>query len=261
MLDQHVLLDGKPHLLGTGVAAELRAAGFVGVTCIVSGAEYTSTSTPLPAPVPAVDVISPKSFQPAMLASILLEFHRSRLRFGSGARAQQTSDGGGGGGGGGVGGGGGASVMAGWPGGGGGSLILTRASAGAGASTDAGADAGAAAAPPSASSSSDLVDLSHWDGVPADVQRKLLLMAYGRGGGTGALHADLDELGASLNDLQRLNHAAHKLYGVAQTAGAVKLAAEVQTFRAAPSAEGVATLRSLLGVTQQHLEASGMLSV
>ena len=86
-------------------------------------------------------------------------------------------------------------------------------------------------------------------------------MAYGRKGGTGALHADLDELGASLNDLQRLNHAAHKLYGVAQTAGAVKLAAGVQTFRAAPSAEGMATLRSLLGVTQQHLEASGMLSV
>ena len=48
---------------------------------------------------------------------------------------------------------------------------------------------GAAAAAPSASGGSDLVDLSHWDGVPADVQRKLLLMAYGREGDTGALHA------------------------------------------------------------------------
>ena len=91
------------------------------------------------------------------------------------------------------------------------------------------------------------------------MQRKLLLMAYGKSGGTGALHDDLDELEASLDDLQRLNHAAHKLYGVAQTAGAVKLAAELQTFRSAPSIDGVATLRSWLGVTQQHLEASGML--
>ena len=39
VLDQHVLLGGKPHLLGTDVAAELRAAGFVGVTCIVTGAD------------------------------------------------------------------------------------------------------------------------------------------------------------------------------------------------------------------------------
>ena len=91
------------------------------------------------------------------------------------------------------------------------------------------------------------------------MQRKLLLMAYGKSGGTGALHADLDELEASLHDVQLLNHAAHKLYGVAQTAGAVKLAAELQTFRSAPSAGGVAALRSLLEVTQQYLEASGML--
>ena len=84
-------------------------------------------------------------------------------------------------------------------------------------------------------------------------------MAYGRKGGTGALHADLDELEESLGDPQRLNHAAHKLYGVAQTAGAVKLAEKLQAFRAEPSAEGVVTLRCLLAVTQQHLEARGML--
>ena len=51
--------------------------------------------------------------------------------------------------------------------------------------------------------------------MAASVQRKLLLIAYGKSGGTGALQDDLDELEASLDDLQRLNHAAHKLYGVA----------------------------------------------
>ena len=136
---------------------------------------------------PDVDVISPKSFQPSMLAPILLELHHSRLgRLSADSRAKPPS--GSGGAGGGMGGGGGrgggaGSVIAGWPGGGGGSLILMRASGGGGGG------GGAAAAAPSASGGSDLVDLSHWDGVPADVQRKLLLMAYGREGDTGALHA------------------------------------------------------------------------
>ena len=130
---------------------------------------------------------------------------------------------------------------------------------GGGAGAGAGGGGADAAAAPSASGGSDLVDLSHWDGVPADVQRKLLLMAYGRQGDTGALHDDLDELEASLDDPERLNHAAHKLYGVAQTAGAVKLAEKLQAFRAAPSAEGVVTLRCSLAVTQQHLETRGML--
>ena len=91
------------------------------------------------------------------------------------------------------------------------------------------------------------------------MQRKLLLMAYGKSGGTGALHDDLDALEASLDDMQRLKHAALKLYGVAQTAGAVQLAVELQAFRSAPSVEGVARLQSLLEITQQHLEANGML--
>ena len=33
----------RPHLLGTDVAAELRTAGFVGVTCIVTGADQVKT--------------------------------------------------------------------------------------------------------------------------------------------------------------------------------------------------------------------------
>ena len=102
----------------------------------------------------------------------------------------------------------------------------------------------------------DLVDLSHWEGIPTEVQMDLLAMAYTR---DRTLYKHIDEVATSLEDPARLQHAAHTLFGSAQTAGAAQLAAEVKLFKAAPSVEGVASLRRILSLTHRQLQDLGAL--
>ena len=102
----------------------------------------------------------------------------------------------------------------------------------------------------------DLIDISHWDGISLEVQKNLLQMAYTK---EKTLYKYLDDVAESLDDPERVRMAIHSLTGIAKTAGARRLAAEVLIFKEAPTAEGVTKLRRTLSLTHRHLQAAGLL--
>ena len=93
LLDQHISLGNLPHLLGTGLVTQLRAAGFKGVAAIISGASQEEAAQL--AAHPGVDVATTKSFNRDVFAAQLLDaLARRRAE----AAADLAADGGGDGG-------------------------------------------------------------------------------------------------------------------------------------------------------------------
>ena len=71
VLDENITLFGVRHLLGSELVVQLRAAGFAGVVCILSGGSVTGAAEELLA-LPGVDVVCDKHFNVKVLAEELL---------------------------------------------------------------------------------------------------------------------------------------------------------------------------------------------
>mmetsp|Transcript_26552 Transcript_26552/g.86827 ORF Transcript_26552/g.86827 Transcript_26552/m.86827 type:complete len:1308 (+) Transcript_26552:50-3973(+) len=121
-----------------------------------------------------------------------------------------------------------------------------------------------------------LVSLTHLEGLPHSSIRSLMDVAYNNATepsspssagkrprflSASSVYAKLAQLEKRFQQSESTDQVCHSLKGVAKTAGACRLAKEVQAFSANPTTAGIAQMWSLLDATRSKLLATGYLSL
>ena len=121
-----------------------------------------------------------------------------------------------------------------------------------------------------------LVSLTHLEGLPHSSIRSLMDVAYNNATepsspssagkrprflSASSVYAKLAQLEKRFQQSESTDQVCHSLKGVAKTAGACRLAKEVEAFPANPTTAGIAQMWSLLDATRSKLLATGYLSL
>jgi len=219
VVDQNLLLDGKPHCYGTVLIEQLRIRGFTGVACIITAdfkdAEQLSK-------LPGVDLVVPKNINFSSLALQLRQMATGKI-----AKPAQA-----------------------W---------LCRHSSVTKSASQSAVDPGLTSASSSQPEPPlPLIDTSHFIGLPRSLMQKLFLKAY-HPSVDGSLAKTLQQLQTTFEEGGDIGPDSHSSLGIARSAGANLMAHEIKEFRNAPSAAALKTLWNTLHATREQLKVDGFL--